>query len=306
MAGAFTNHATLLASFMHSTLRLLLASSACFSLAPQTWAQLDLPNTDIIAGWEFSQFGSAGFNNTVSAGPPNAVNSLAANFSDFAPGDGAGADANPFGTWTGNGSPGSPTDFAAPVDFTPVGPSLGVGLLDNIGDRPDPAFLTFDPNQITTLNGDGQNFASDLAMSPTFGGGTGSFDFSATPGAGGIGPFMNWGFQFAAVVDGGGDYTFDVEFAVGDGDFMTVDSVLVTATESVFSFTASDLDELGTSATEVTFRMNFNNNLPDGTIAALVVDNVIITGDMVPEPSTYALVFGALALGLAGLRRRKS
>lgn len=279
---------------------LLLGATA---LTTPLLGQLDFPNTTIIAGWDFSQFGSAGTNNTVSGGFPNAVNTLAANFSDFAPGDGAGAAANPFGTWTGNGSPGDATNPGITPDFAPVAPSLGVGLLDNVGDRPNPAFLTFDPNQTTLLQGDGQAFASNLAMSPTFGGGTGSFDFTASPTAGGESAHTNWGFQFAAVVENADDYSMDVEFRVGDGSFQTVRSFLVTSTESVFSVTSADLDDLDTAAEEITFRMSFNNDLPDGTVGNLVIDNVLITGDVVPEPGHIAALMGAFALGLVWVRR---
>ncbi len=288
---------------MYKPMRSCFALIGATALAAPLFGQLDLSSTTIISGWEFSQFGSAGSNNTVSGGFPNATNTLAANFSDFAPGDGAGADANPFGTWTGNGLPGSPTDPSVQLDFVPVSPSLTVGLLDNIGDRPNPAFLTFDPNQITTLISDGQAFASNLAMSPTFGGGTGTFDFTATPTNGGEGAHTNWGFQFAAVVDNAADYTMDIEFRVGDGSFQTVRSFLVTGTETVFSVTSTDLAALGTAADEVTFRMNFSNDLPDGTIGNLVIDNVIITGDLVPEPGSVAALMGMLALALIGVRR---
>jgi len=46
-----------------------------------------------------------------------------------------------------------------------------------------------------------------------------------------------------------------------------------------------------------------------GTIASnrqITIDNVQVTGEVVPEPSTYAMIAGVAVLGLAYMRRRRS
>jgi hypothetical protein len=50
----------------------------------------------------------------------------------------------------------------------------------------------------------------------------------------------------------------------------------------------------------------FRIQLPTGAgTTAFAIDNVAITGTVVPEPSTYALMAGALCLGLVLYRRQR-
>jgi hypothetical protein len=281
---------------MHIQKLLPLPAMALFAASAQ--AQLALPDTTIISGWNWSEYLGSGSNNI---GSNTFADSLPSTISDL-DADPAQASSGQFGTWFGNGEPRNQDDVGFPIDpdFVPRSSSLNLGLLDNPGDRPDnpqlPAF--------SDLGG------SNTAMNPVFGAGTGAFDFLATPNgnSGSNNAWTNWGFQFAAVVTDSGNpgassYSFDVQVKIGEGTFTDLTTVEVTETQQLYSFDSATYALLGTPAEEVTFRMNFNNDLPNGVNEFLLVDNAVVTGDLVPEPAVVALLAGLVALG-AGLLRR--
>ena len=56
----------------------------------------------------------------------------------------------------------------------------------------------------------------------------------------------------------------------------------------------------------VTFYLTFSSNRGDNTAKyAIAVDNIVFDGIAIPEPSSYALLLGLLALGSVMVRRRK-
>ena len=60
--------------------------------------------------------------------------------------------------------------------------------------------------------------------------------------------------------------------------------------------------------TSIEFRIYFDDRLNNSSSASDVfIDNLILSGSVssIPEPSTYGLALGGLALAIAALRRRR-
>ena len=91
----------------------------------------------------------------------------------------------------------------------------------------------------------------------------------------------------------------------GDGSLVGTFSDDVTgATAGAWSNSTISLGNVD-GYSEVEVRYVFASGSDAGFAAGLAMDNVIVQGgSAVPEPSTYAAIFGAVVLGLAVVRRR--
>ena len=251
--------------------KIILTSAAVFA------ASVGLVRADLVAGWDFSQF-------TADASDDidftfGGITELKANYSDLDT-DGFGAGAQQFGTATwGSSSTFASYDAINLNGGLSSGQGLG-GISTKVG--------SFD---LGILTGDGQEVDSAQAFS-TFGTTNASdvVTFALTPGT----SFGGWAVQFGGLTADGTAGTILLETS---NDGVTFGGPSTTfnlgAADTLYSL---DLAALGADAT-VFARMTFSGNA--------VMDNLAFSGAAVPEPSTYAAIFGVVALAFAAYRRRK-
>ena len=253
----------------------------------------------MIAGWSFSQY--VGDQLLDTDGDFAGEGTLAANFSNRIPGDGAGAAANPYGTMYLNGSHGS---TAIDVDGSPplFAPSQSLGSLSSNQNSPL-AFGT--PVGAIGFNGpcggqDGQAFCeatNAMVASPT-GGGPLRVVFQASLVPDGM-LGQDWMVSFAGRTLTAGTSDVTIDFSTDGVTYTGATIRQLTAVDSVFSVDFSAV--LGDTVASAYVRLAFQpvaGSLP-------LIDNVAIsaTPTVIPEPGTAFL----LALGLMGLgatRRR--
>lgn len=140
------------------TTKKLLAWMAAFTLGSSI---AGAAQTDMVAGWDFSQYAGDGTLITDS-GTFAFTNVLSANYSDLA--DDPGPSSAPFGTLYFDGTAGSthvPAELGANVLPTQLTSGTG-SLASNLG---APAGLPFDSH--AKLNSEGQDFSEFLAMTST-------------------------------------------------------------------------------------------------------------------------------------------
>lgn len=139
--------------------------------------------------------------------------------------------------------------------------------------------LTFTLNDSNEYNFDQRTFN---AFTPNSSGSTATFDFQYQIGT--TGTFN----QFSP--------------SISDTTVSTAGSPPLTVT--TISLTALELAVLNNQSSQITFR--FNNTATSGVDwNTLAVDNFSYSATAVPEPSTYAAIFGAAALSAAAWRRRR-
>jgi hypothetical protein len=253
--------------------KIILTSAAVFA------ASVGLVRADLVAGWDFSQF-------TADASDDidftfGGITELKANYSDLDT-DGFGAGAQLFGTATW----GSSSTFAGydAINYNgglSSGQGLG-GISTKVG--------SFDLGILGTTN-DGQFTDSALAFSTS--GTTNAPDvvtFALTPGT----SFGGWAVQFGGLTADGTAGTILLE--------TSNDGVTFGGPSTTFNLGAADtlysLDLAALGADDSIFaRITFSGNA--------VMDNLAFSGAAVPEPSTYAAIFGVVALAFAAYRRRK-
>ncbi len=234
---------------------------------------------DMVAGWDFSQYAGSGIGSTDGA---TFTETLSANYSDFDPTFGAGAESAAFGTLYYDGSFGS-TNVNPNGSTDAIWPSSG-NLSSN---QTRPAGVQFGAN--TVQIDEGATFAGDYSLtnqadvSLVF-----TADLTSTSQFG-----QDWVFTFAGShQDSTGTAT--VEFSTDGVSYSTIDTFNLTTADSLFT------SNLGSDLTDVAYvRLSLSGN------AASLIDNVAISGTVVPEPSTYAAIAGVLALGFAAYRRRR-
>lgn len=107
--------------------------------------------------------------------------------------------------------------------------------------------------------------------------------------------------------------TFNLEYQIGSsGTFIQLAGKSYTTGTAAnplpitsISLTSVDLAVIGDQAGQVTLRLN--NTATTGTgLASVAIDNFSYTATAIPEPSTYAAVFGGAAFALVALRRKKT
>jgi hypothetical protein len=244
-------------------------------------------DVSVVAGWDFSQYWAEG---TLIV-DDSFVNkdTLDANYSDFDPTFGAGAESAAFGTLYFNGSHGSTNvdENGFPPAFGPTansqaGASLGSNLSAPqngvpVGDVP------FDTHNV--LAAEGQAYQEYLAMTAIS-----ELDivFEANLTSAGL-TASAWQISFAAQTFSGNETEVTVEFSTDGMSYSSFGSVTVDANDMPY------LVDLGTDITDQAFvRLGFDPSSLTG--GQPVIDNVAIMA-IVPEPSTFFL----LSLGLAGL-----
>ncbi len=132
-------------------------------------------------------------------------------------------------------------------------------------------------------------------------------------------------FKFGGSNSGGSSTTYTANASVyySFNNFATAGILVSTTSNSALTLAANNVINLGytpdmdlssiagltglTSNDSVAFRIVFTDSSGISNIS-LRVDDVVLNGAVstIPEPSTYALVVGALTLGLAVVRRRRA
>lgn len=253
---------------------------------------------DLVSGWDFSQLDAANSFPFLNP-PPTAINTLEANYSDFDPTSGMGAESADFGTLYFNGMFGS---FAGSDALPDLGSSPVLFPNANIVDPDGQADMTAPPMGSaaakTILLGEGaQTDASDkrlaVAGDPSGGGLLDlvfSADLSTLAGTG-----SDWQLSFAGQTDSGSS-NVDVAFSTDGSSYDPLQTVQLTTAADQFI-----IDVVGLPAVQGFFRLSFDG---DAEIAP-AVDNVVVKANVsVPEPaSVLMLVAGLAGLGVTGRRR---
>lgn len=214
-----------------------------------------------------------------------------------------------------------------PFDFTTVGgpgtfPAVQGAFHQIRGGAAgiDPAITGNTNGSNIGLNGiTGLAFAGDIASQSV------SFDFDFTPNT----TTEIDGLSFAYDLDGTGNdlasggfigASNTWEYSLNGGTFQSVGTDNVGANAGLETFTLGDFS----GVTSFTLRYTFDGGITDangdgapfgGDLDLISFDNLVFFGDndgtatftstVVPEPSTYAAIFGALALAFVAYRRRK-
>ncbi|MCG8589592.1 MAG: PEP-CTERM sorting domain-containing protein [Proteobacteria bacterium] len=245
--------------------KLLIASVAALAVSAGS------AQADMIAGWDFSQYLGAGALSTDGA---TLSTSLDANYSDFDPTFGAGAESAAFGTMYLDGQFGS---SAVSNQVAPTNGSLASNLTA-------PGGQPFD--SLTVLTDEGQTFANLLALTVNqpF-----NIVFEADlTSAALLG--TDWGISFGGRTFSG-SASVGIEFSTDGVSYSSFGSVDLSTSDTPFSVAlGSDVSSNG-----------YVRLLFDGAGGQPIIDNVAITATTspIPEPGTAAL----LLIGLAGLAR---
>lgn len=241
---------------------------------------------EMVAGWDFSQYSGDGFNTL--SNPPTLpfTETLNANYSDRDP-NGIGLESVPFGTLHYDGLFGS-TDVDPDGTTDDIWPSNG-----DLSSNTSVGRELFDPSNgaISLFEGAQENnfklkFLSTTALSIVFVADTTSIATS----------FTDWSVSFAGLDLTAGDSSaanIDVSFSTDGVNYGAAQTFNLTGVDTAFS-TGAIADVTQTAY----FKFDFG-----GT--DLGIDNVGITGTAVPEPSAFAALAGALALGFVAVRRRR-
>lgn len=224
-------------------------------------------NASLIAGWDFSQFTTDGTDDVDFN--YQAQTSLKANYSDLGA-SGLGSDANPFGE----------------VSWTSAGAVVANG--SNLTSGQNLRGISTKVNGFDSANvSDGGQVGSG-SFSAQAGGA--SMTFGVTAGS----SFNTLALQFGAATNDSSAGSVVVYAGTASDSLSQIGStVALTASEDLYTV---DLGSLGSAST---FFVQFQ-----GSTNALY-DNVAISGTVVPEPSAFAAMTGALALGAVMVRRRR-
>lgn len=128
--------------------------------------------------------------------------------------------------------------------------------------------------------------------------------------------FSNLSFNVFTPNSAGSTATFQFQYQIGSSgtfsNFSPTISYTTVSTASApplivttISLTAADLAPLNNQSGQITFR--FDNTATTGTTwNTLAVDNFSYSASAIPEPSTYAAIFGAAVMGYTLWRRRRN
>jgi len=248
-------------------------------------------NATLVAGWDFSQYFSSGFN-SVTGGDFVGEGNAQANYSDLlspSPSAAAGVYGSIYFDGT-NGSFDGANGFTSTI--SPFSGNLASGSIQTADLNP-----FNDAGSYALLGASGQTYTNDLSLQTTV---DGAIVFSADVSSlGQVG--SGWQLNFAGLDAGGASITWEV----------STDGSSYTSLGAGADVTLSGVDTLYTvnagaaydNEDTVFFRGTFS-----GVTSQALIDNVGISAtggvSVVPEPSTYAAIFGAIALAFAAARRR--
>ena len=239
----------------------------------------------MVAGWDFSQYSGDGLN--ILSNPPALpfTETLTSNYSDLDP-NGVGIESTAFGSLYYDGQFGS-TNVDPDGSSDEILPTSG-----NLASNTSVGIAQFAnaSGQISLSEGAQNNnnnlsFLSKSAVSIVF-----EADTST------VNSFTDWSISFAGLDFNTGDIapaTIDVSFSTDGSTYGSATTFNLTGVDSAFSTST-----FASSSTAAYFKFDFG-----GT--DLRIDNVGISGTVVPEPSSFAAIAGALALAFVGARRRK-
>jgi hypothetical protein len=261
-------------------MKTLLSLAGAAALAVAIVAPARAQQVVMVAGWDFSQYAIDGF---LSVDGENLVATLPANYSNFDPTYGAGAESAAFGTLYLDGSFGS---TATPLDFTdtfvPSAAAPGSLVSNQTWPVQEVGQVPFDTDNVLTAE-QGQAVANPFAMIAqgpqmvVF-----EADLSSVSQTG-----TNWLLSFAGKTSGGTS-AVTIDFSTTGAGYTSVGQVELNETDTQF------VVDLGPGAAPQAYvRLGFN---PIG-LDQPFVDNVAIS---LPEPGAGAAA-ALLALGL--LRR---
>lgn len=265
----------------------LMAGAACGLMTLGASAQESL-----IAGWEFSQFSFAAINSVGEFGATgdfSQAGALNANYSELLPDSPAGGPlAAGFGTLYYDGTNGSTS--AGPLDIS--GTDTVYPFAQNLASEADqvsPPYGSTASENVLTFNG--QEVYNDFGLKI-------EADNSLVVMADAQGAATDWNLTFAFQTEtstaGGQEIT--LEYFDG-ASFVSVGSPLtVTATDQGTTVAIPGLDGMAMAQ----IRMNISGATDAN---AVVIDNLGVAA--VPEPATYAALFGLVSLGLMVRRRMR-
>lgn len=192
----------------------------------------------------------------------------------------------------------SAQDFVAGWDFSGVALDA-TSTTANWGDLKDTASLAWDHS----LANPPTTFSAEFGISAAYNDTTAADSFA---GVLSNGVDANTGYAaFSADTSNGATQGFQALTA--DQFTFSLDASNYTSLALLYAV-SSDSDPANYSAVSVDISSldgNATATYQLTTAASASYDNFIITGTVVPEPSTYAAIFGALALAIAVVRRRK-
>ncbi len=113
---------------------------------------------------------------------------------------------------------------------------------------------------------------------------------------------------FTANNVGDTDQSYSFEYRLGDiGDFITLGTYTTAAPFDPVELSASSimLEALDNQSSAVFFRVRGTSTTGTSNLDTLGIDNFSLTYSVVPEPSTYAALFGAISLVGALIYRRR-
>ncbi|NBD38229.1 MAG: PEP-CTERM sorting domain-containing protein [Verrucomicrobia bacterium] len=245
--------------------------------------------SNMIAGWEFSQFTAGGFNavGLLADSDFSQAGALNANYSELLPDSPAGGPlAASFGTLYYDGTNGSTN--AGPFGLS--GDPTVYGFAQNLGsevDQVSPPYGSTASENVLIFNGQevyndfGLKIEADNSLVVMADAQVASTDWNLT-------------FAFQTETSTAGGQEISLEYFDGS-NFVAVGSPLtVTATDQGTTVAISGLDGMAMAQ----IRMNISGATDAN---AVVIDNLGVAA--VPEPATYAALFGLVALGLI-IRRR--
>ena len=269
----------------------LLTLTALFASAVLSVFSANPAHAAMVAGWDFSQYFADGI---LSIDGNAYTGTLAANYSDLDPTQGAGAESAAFGTLYLDGQFGS-TNVQAGSGSEPILPSGAVGgsLSSNLG-APGGlgGSLDFDTHSILAF--EGQAYTNFLALTATnianivFGA-----NLSSVPETG-----SDWSLSFGARTFSGAG-SVGVAFSTDGVSYTSAGSVVLSSLDTLYSVT------LGAIASDAAFvKLSFSAPAAGG-VGQAFIDNVAVnaTVSAIPEPATALLCgLGMIGLGIAGRR----
>lgn len=247
-----------------------------------------------IVGWDFSQFSQDGFSSTDGTTLNGQVNANYSTNENVETAYGA-AFGNGLGTLYYDGSNGSTALGLNPSDVEPDGQrDVGIFGFTSLGDA----------GEIGSLGDQGQQFTNAKALGFNSGANGDSFTFGVDiSGFGAFQSATDWNFAFVGFNSSDSDNSSSIQWEwSADGNTFNAGTTS-NLTQNLARFDL-DVSSLSGGALDGESQFFLRGTLDGVTDGRTFIDNVGVSGSAVPEPSAFAAIAGALALGFAATRRR--